>query len=253
MKPDKHELIEQPQGELMPRGTTDIDVPALLKLAVDKDLDVDKLRALVELANSQRKELAAREFVTALARFKAECPPLEMNRTAKIASNKGAAFSYEYASLGQIRRTVDPLLATHGFVLTCDGEQTPTHYTAIAILSHVNGHEKLARFTVPTQTNAGMSDQQKVGAAATYADRQAAKRVLGIVEDDDNDGADDPAEPITADQSLSLEARVDDVGGDKAAFLRFAGVSRFADIPASRLVALEQALAAKEQQASSKK
>lgn len=247
--PANSDIIERPRGELA-ASRTELNVTALLEMAVNKDLDVTKLQALIVLAREEQDRHAAREFTAALAAFQQECPDIPRTSRADIATRSGARMQYNYAELDDILKIVRPVLALHGFGISWDAKVENNMLLSICWLRHVNGHKESATFSVPTATNAGMSEQQKIAAAGTFADRNSLVRVLGIrTTDQDNDGADDPGETITADQAMSLEARVDDVGGDKAAFLKFAGVGRFADIPAARLAALDQAVTAKERKA----
>jgi hypothetical protein len=104
----------------------------------------------------------------------------------------------------------------------------------VCVLRHIDGHEERSRFPVPMKTDAAMSDAQKAGAALTYGRRQSLVAVLGLTTADEDTDA--PAEVafITDSQAADLEALASEVKADRAAFLKFLGVSSFAAIPAAR-------------------
>jgi hypothetical protein len=174
------------------------EVSALVKLAVEKDLDVEKLEKLFALYERDQKRLAEQEFFKSLAEFQAVCPPIRKS-TEKAASRDGGP-SYNYAELDEIVRTVQPILHGLGFSYTWDMPKPPENglIECLCKLRHVKGHEVVARFVCPFASKAGMSEQQKYASALTYARRYSLIQVLGLsTTEKDTDGIyEEPHRPV---------------------------------------------------------
>lgn len=168
----------------------ELDAPAprtgpmdLLQLAVEKgNVNVDTLDRLMAVRRELNAEKAREEYFAALAAFQAECPII-------LRSRAGHENRYNYAPLERIVKDVTPFLTKHGFSHQEDGVVTEGWVEAIVTVTHRSGHQETKRFKVPAQSNAGMSPQQKYGAAMTYATRYAFCAAFGIrTADRDTDG-----------------------------------------------------------------
>lgn len=148
----------------------------LLALAVQKGADVATLERLMVVRTQLKAEAAKEAYFDSLAKFQAECPVIRKNR--KVAIPGGP--NYSYAPLDQIIQKVQPLLDKHGFSVDRDAEIDDKWVTAIVTVHHRQGHSETKRFKVPAETKAGMSPQQKYGAAGTFAERYAFCGALGI-------------------------------------------------------------------------
>jgi hypothetical protein len=230
---------EGKQKELAPVEKAEViareqpDMAELFHLAIEKGPEgaetLDKLMGLYERIEDRR---AAADFNDAMARFQAECPPIPRSRTAQITRQGGTGFSYTYAELDDITRAIRPVLHKVGLSYSWDSTVEGTTLTCICTLRHVNGHKETATFASPTESKAGMSDQQKVASALTYARRQSLVQVLGLTTcDDDTDGA--STEKITEKQAQDLEALLASVGGNRKRFLVYMKVENIADILAN--------------------
>lgn len=193
-------------------------VDALLALAVQGNLDVEKLSRLIELKNKEEDRHAMRAFSAALAAFQRECPVIPKSSKANVTG--GGGFSYSYAEFDEIAKTIRPVLARHGLSFSFDTEMDGANLKAICTLRHEDGHSVRSTFVVPTATRAGMSDQQKVGAARTFANRYALLNVLGIATGEpDTDGMDPTT--ITSEQEAEIITLLDGTGADKQKFLDY--------------------------------
>jgi len=206
------------------------DVGSLLRLAIEKNLPVETLERLVALHERVADRAAASEFAADLAAFQAECPPITKTTTAQIATQSGTKFSYKYAELPHIAKTVGPLLHAKGFSFSWDSEfKDGKLLTCTCTLRHVNGHKEKASFASPVESKAGMSEQQKFAAALSYAKRMSLTQVLGITTaDPDLDGG--GSEPITREQRDELIALAKSVDADIPRFLKFMKVDTMDEI-----------------------
>lgn len=102
----------------------------------------------------------------------------------KLTKSKAANYG-KYADLSQITDQVLPMLAAHGLAWTCcptllDGGQAVLEYA----LRHVGGETIGGRYPLPTS-----GTPQAIGSAITYGRRYSLCSVLGLVADEDDDGA----------------------------------------------------------------
>lgn len=201
----------------------------LMRYAIERGVPVDTLERLQVMHERAADRAAATEFAAALARFQATCPPIPKRSTANIATRSGVPYHYRYAELDQIARIVGPLLHGQGLSFTWDNRLADGTIHCVCTLRHVNGHQVTATFTCPTDSASAMSAQQKVGAALTFARRQALVQVLGLTTCDPDTDAANP-EPITADQAADLDALIEEMGAGRTRVLKFAKVARVAEI-----------------------
>ena len=193
-------------------------------------------------------------FFEAVASFQEQCPEIPKNKTASIATKSGSRYSYAFAPLESITRTIRPHLKKNGLSYSWDVvESNAQALNVVCVLRHVDGHEERSTFPVPTATDAGMSAAQKNGAALTYGKRQSLIAVLGLTTaEEDTDGRTPVEAPdtITAEQAVELEEIAEAASVNNVAFCTWLGVDSLVEIPADRLdearAALQKKLAAKE-------
>ena len=152
-----------------------------------------------------------KELFKALAAFQQECPVIKKMETAKVVTKSGGNYSYNYAGLPSILAVINPLLAKHGLTFTqplkvLDGERIVK-----TILYHLESGEYLSSFMmVPKATFTGMNDYQALGSGITYIRRYAISSILGIVTDEDNDGAAGQGSKINYIESLLITCTLSD-------------------------------------------
>lgn len=235
-----------------------VDAGALLAQGIQSGLSVDALERLLSMRRELQAEQAKASFFAALSRFQAQIPAIPKNQVARVSSAKGT-FSYHYADLAGIQRAIAPGLADCGLSVSFDTLQDAGGYVVQAKIHHVGGHSETTTFRVPVDTQARMNSTQAAGSALTYGRRYALTAALGIVtaEDDDDGqaitaapvpppaptGASQPgrptAAPINPEQHRQLQARIYDLGLDRARvrswLARAWGVEHLTQIPRSRL------------------
>ena len=219
----------------VPEGAN--DAGSLMRLAIEEKVPVEVLERLMDLHERVDRRNARAAFFEALAAVQEEMPDVRKAKTAKIKTRGGGSYSYTFAPLEQITRTIRPVLRQHGLSYswtTEDGGQGVLN--VVAILRHVDGHEERATFPVPTGTDAAMSDAQKNGAALTYGKRQSLTSVLGLTTaDDDVDGqatgaGDKGEQKVNAGQVADLEALVQETGSHRGKFLQWLDVTSLDDL-----------------------
>jgi hypothetical protein len=223
------------------------DISDLMRLAIERGAEgVEALEKLVALRERVEDRNARHAFHEALATFQQECPPIPKTSAVKFVSRSGGApVQYSYAALDTIIAIVRPILARHGLSFTWDSVEDGGKLTVTCVLLHVDGCSQRASFTCPlTSSNPIMSDQQKSGAALTYARRQSLVQALGLVTTDtDNDAASTSAlEPISDDEVFDLTALISKVGANHTKFLELLGVAALAEIPKAQFATAKRLL-----------
>lgn len=217
----------------------------LLRIAVEKGATVEQLNALVDLHERMEARQARKLFAEAMRKFQAECPSIKHERTAKISTKGGGSYSYTYAELDVIARVINPILAKHGLSYRWDMSADKGILTCVCTVSHEAGHSERSTFVVPVDNPSAMNDQQKVGAAMTFAQRRSLSAALGLTTtDDDPDAGDSDPTTIEPDQITAIEDLIAETKVNTARFLEYLGVKEIAHIRKSRyaeaVAALEQ-------------
>lgn len=126
------------------------------------------------------------ELAAALVAFQAAAPTIYKNRTALIPTKSGGSYSYKYADLTDIWDSIRPALTAQGLAvtqaLTGGGQGVMGIRTTVWHTSGQNISD-----TVELAINA--RTPQEVGSQVTYFKRYALSALLGLVTEDDDDGA----------------------------------------------------------------
>lgn len=209
-------------------------VLSLLHAAIQQGTPVEQLEKLVDLHERMEARESRRAFFAALAAFQESAPLVKQSETAKIATRSGTSYSYTFAPLDEIIRTIAPHLIRHGLSYRWDTSVEAKQITVVCTVSHVNGHTESSRVTLPIDNTSAMSDQQKVGAAMTFGQRRSLTAALGLVTTDSEAPASEDTTPVSTEQADQLDDMLDATGVDRVKFLRWIGCERVHLIPAAR-------------------
>lgn len=157
---------------------------ALIALAIKTGADVEKLERLFDLETRWREREARAAYYRAKSAFQAACPPIQKSQTA----NAGK-FSYKYASLSDVVKSIRDTLAEHGLSYRWEVIDTPERIEVKCIVSHVDGHSEATSLgAVPDDSGAKNQIQQR-GSTLTYLQRYTLIGALGLSSaDEDDDG-----------------------------------------------------------------
>lgn len=224
---------KQEVGTSVTRREEDPTAPTrLVEIAMERGMGVEVIERLVALQERVEDRNARSAYIRALTSVQEDIREIPQNKTAQIRTRSGSSYEYGYATLDQIARIIRPVLAAHGLSYSWDSDVDEGRVQVTCTLRHVDGHSESASFTAPTETSAAMSEAQKHAAVLTYGRRQSLVQVLGLsIVDQDSDGA-GPATPatLTDEQVADVEALIEEVGADRAGFLRWLGVDSVGEI-----------------------
>jgi len=206
---------------------------AVMQLARDPNARMDVIERMVALQERQEARQAQTAFFAALTALQADIPLIHKG-------GKNSFTGSTYARREDIKETLRPLLAKHGFAFSFNEESREADMTRFSgTLSHKGGHFEVKYKTLATDhaaknrdgkpTRTGIQDD---GSTTSYACRYLMKMHLDIAEtDEDTDG--NSAEKITDDQAKDLAIAVQDAGMDKGRFFVFMRVGGFDEILAA--------------------
>lgn len=241
------EMDSKPIEALTPRTPVE-----LLALAIERNLDTDKLRELMALEREWRADKAKAEYDAAMAHFGTLKQVVKHNRTGRTAGNT----TFTYADFPAMVKAVTPWLTQCGLSFS-HFQDTPTmvegKISFILVhcrIQHSSGHSQ--DFDYPAILDdrlAGkMSPSQLIQLAVTYAKRQTLAMGLGLATSEDrsdDDSHSQMGETISKEQVSDLEGLIDEVKADKSGFLRYLGVESLEDIQRSAYTKAVRALESK--------
>lgn len=216
------------------REAPELSVGALVEMLVKNNASVEIVERVVALKERMEDREAARQFNEALANFQADCPTILKDRTGKMVSGAGQGYEYQYADLATLTKTIRPHLKRNGLSYSWNTKAEGGNIEVVCTVRHIAGHKESSSCVLPTETRAGMSSQQKVGAARKYGERLSLIQALGITTADTDTDAAEEHQRITPQQADDLLALADEVGINKPKFLKWLKAGDFSEILASQ-------------------
>jgi len=238
-----------PTNEL---ATVQPSILGIIDGAVKSGTSPETLAKMMDLYERAQAMNAKQAFAAAMAKFSATCPPVQRTTRSDqftMVRRDGTKGPRMYASLDDISNAIRGPLASAGLSFRwSDMTVKDGAMTISCIVSHEGGHSESSSVTLPSEVKAGCSEAQKAGIVQTYAMRYSLIQALGLTScDEDTDGADAPAETITDEQALEIEAALADLNVDRGQFLAYMKASTIAGIPASKLGMAKTAIETKRQ------
>jgi len=156
----------------------------LLALAVDKDLDIDKLAKLMELQKDYNAGLARKEFFNSLTIFQANVP--EIRKTKHVSFGET---NYHYAPLADIVRQIKETCKRCELAYRWEIDDTGEQIKVTCIVTHSSGHSEKTTMTASPDASGKKNQIQARGSAIEYMKRYTLIGALGLsTADTDIDG-----------------------------------------------------------------
>lgn len=240
------------RGEFEPAPSyalTAITPMAMLSQAVERGANMETLEKLMGLQERWEANQARKAFDNALAAAKAEIPVIVKNRRVGYETKGGGETSYLHEDLGEIARTVDPILAKHGLSYrfrTLSEVNQPVSVTCI--VAHRDGYSETNTLTAGRDDSGKKNLIQQIGSTITYLQRYTLKAALGLAASADDDGRkSEEVETITDEQVMELRELLEATGSDVPKFKAYFKVEDLADIRTDKFGAAVKLLKQKEQ------
>ena len=187
-KPKKQIQKQENTKEVIPKQNIKIsESNMLLKLAIDKDLDIQKLEKLIDLKNKEEQRKEKKEFNLNFAQMQKDFIPAQKS---KAVMDHAGNILYTYCSLEDILKVYQPIITRHGFSYRWN-ETSIKEGKGIEISCIVSGygHYEITKVEVPVMPgNKFTNIIQQRGSASTYGKRYSFMDAFGIIiEGEDND------------------------------------------------------------------
>lgn len=188
------------------------------RMATNKDVDVEKLNALLDL---QERLMTKKSEVEANEAFAIVCKNMpRITKHGKIDFGKGKPVPY--AKWDDVVDAIKPVYEEGGFTLSFDTTaKDGGGLVCVAKLRHKNGHLITSSFGVPLDSSGGKQQIQGMGSSGSYGQRYATKNLFNLVfEDEDDDGKFGSTKFIDDAKIKHIEDLITETKSDKNAFLQ---------------------------------
>lgn len=228
-------------------------VAMIERAARDPSVDIEKMERLFLMHEKMQARASEAAYNAAMAAAQAEIAPVAKNKANEHTKSR-------YADLYAIADQVMPTIHGHGFGLSffeCPSDK-PGHQGIECRVSHAAGHSETHRFNIPvdaagSQGKVNKTATQAYGSTFTYGRRYATCGVFNIaIGDNDGNAQKEPDTGLTEEQEDQLRTALDEANTDIAAFCAYFKISKFADLPASKLADALTALRKKKAEAAKK-
>lgn len=154
----------------------------LVQMAIDKDLDINKLEKIIELKNQEQARAAQQEFERNFSLMQAEFTPVAKSKA-------GSEGKFKYAPMSELQKAYGPIIAKHGFSYRHREELLPNGGKRVVMRISGWGYVEEVFFDIPRIDGTRMMNAVQIaGAMSTYGRRYTFMSGFGvIVEDEDID------------------------------------------------------------------
>lgn len=151
----------------------------LLKIAMDKGADLDRLERLMALQERYEKNEAEKAFNLALSKFKALGIVIGKDGNVNYSTDRGLT-SYRHATLGNVCSMIGPALAEFDLSVRWNTQQVDGGKIRVTcILSHAMGHKESVSLEYGSDTSGGKNGIQGIGSTVSYLERYTVLAVTG--------------------------------------------------------------------------
>lgn len=158
----------------------------MLAVAVQKGMDPDTIKSLMDLRDRYEAGEAKKAYVDAMAAFKANAPTVTKDRA-------NAQYGSRYTSIGNLVNTINAALSEHGLSASWSIDQEKG-IKVTCTLTHRLGHSESTSMTGPLDTSGAKNPLQQVKSTVTYLKIATFEAIVGVASsdgnlDDDGNGA----------------------------------------------------------------
>lgn len=216
---------------------------ALMMIAIEKNLDLDKVEKAMALQEKWEANEARKAYHDAMAGFKANPPEIEKDKKVSFGAGKAA---YSHATLANVTDKINQALSAHGLSAAWGTAQDERGITVTCTITHKLGHSESTSLTAAPDNSGSKNAIQAVGSTITYLSRYTILCLTGLATvDQDDDGKGSEQSYISEEQHANITALMQEVGADKAKFLSYMKVESLEKITIDRYNIAISALEAK--------
>lgn len=218
-------------AEVEPVGQAAAMMEVISRAATDPNVDVDKMERLFALQSQMMDREAARAFADAMSSAQAEIEPVARDKR----NNQTGS---DYAKLESIAKSIQPIIAKHGFSLSFGTDDCPREgfHRVTCDVMHRDGHTVRRHADLPADS-AGIKGQvnktpmHAFGSTMTYGRRYLTLLIFNISTADDDGNAAGDGPTITVDQFQSLREKIETAGADEAKMCTHFKIGELHELP----------------------
>lgn len=162
----------------------------LLEIAVNKNLDIEKLERLMIMQEKWEAKEAKKSYLLAISKFQDLCPEIKKSKLVSFKHRDGVGKTeYSFAPLPSIIKQIKSPLKECGLSYRWEAIDEGVKVKITCIASHIDGHSETNFMTAPHDTSGKKNPIQSIGSTRSYLQRYTLCGVFGIgTADSDNDG-----------------------------------------------------------------
>ncbi len=160
----------------------------LIELAINKDLDLEKLSKLMDMKRQWDADQTRKAFFTAMNDFQVSVPEIRKNKKVGFETQKGKT-EYNYAPLSDIVRQIKETCKACGLSYRWEIQDNKDELKVTCIVTHIDGHSEQTTMTASPDLTGSKNPIQGRGSAIEYLKRYTIIGALGLsTTDSDVDG-----------------------------------------------------------------
>lgn len=240
-------VIAAPQDAL---NEQTVLLQVIARAAGDQTVDLERMERLLGMHERLVAKQAERDFIEAMAHFKADPPKILKDRTVRIPTDKGV-IEYKHASLGAVVDAAIAGLGAVGISHRWDLDRKDGRIHVTCVLTHLGGHSTRTTLDGAPDDSGKKNGIQQTASTITYLERYTLLAATGLAteEDDDGGGGKDTPEKISEKQKADLNALIDEVKADRARLFAYLKITSLDDIPVANFDAVCKTVSAKRRHA----
>ncbi len=208
------ETDEKPIDRDLAQSTGITNPLVLLDKMVEKGIDPEALRQMMDLSERWEKNQAVKAFNTSMVACQREMPTV-----VKDAENKHTRS--KYALRETVQRMIRPVYTKHGFSLSFSTQDCPRegHIRILCEIGHEGGDIRTKQFDIPLDGEgskgnpSAMNKPQATGSTYSYGLRYATLAVFNVVIAGEDDDAQGKRLALTSGQIQGLNLMIDNLRG----------------------------------------
>ena len=215
--------------EIAMAATADPMVNMIERVAMDPNLPIERLTALMDMRERQMNKEAEQVFNRVFAEAMSEMPMIP--RTGKNNHSQ-----QRYSTLDDLIKATRPVLSRHGLSLNWQTTASGNEYSVTAIVRHADGHSISTTLSGARDNGKQMNVLQGGGSTETYLKRYTGFSILGLASGDEveDDGRAADTKTVTADQYIALRDKAAEAGVAEDKICLAAGVGDLQQFPAAQ-------------------
>ena len=152
------------------------------------NMEVGKLKELLELQERWDATQAKKAFVQAMSEFKANPPEILKDKNVSYQTSKGN-IDYSHATLHNVTSCINKALSEHDLTAAWITSQDNGSIKVTCKITHVMGHSEETCLSAPPDNTGSKNVIQAIGSTVTYLQRYTLLALTGLATyDQDDDG-----------------------------------------------------------------